>query len=91
MSLLVDTGLSQPRRSCFSSKFLMKNNLIEKLLLPSASGLHRGHTQQHNAANKGYVHACALGNDKSGEDAAFFLSHYAVHTGFRPLLDIFRM
>lgn len=74
MSLLADIRLSQPRRSCGSSEFLMKSNLIEKLLLPSASGLHRGHTQQHSAAlqacgrlhraaNKGYVHVCALGNE----------------------------
>lgn len=44
--LLANTRLSQPWRSCGSSKFLMKNNLIERLLLPSASGRHRGHTQQ---------------------------------------------
>lgn len=46
LALLANTRLSQPWRSCGSSKFLMKNNLIERLLLPSASGRHRGHTQQ---------------------------------------------
>lgn len=41
--MLADTRLSQPWRSCGSSEFLMKNNLIEKPLLPSASG--RPHTE----------------------------------------------
>lgn len=40
--MLVDTRLSQPRRPCGSSEFLVKNNLIEEPLLPSASG--RPHT-----------------------------------------------
>lgn len=82
MSLLVSTRLSQPWRSCGSSKFLIKNNLIEKLLLPSASGRHKGHRQQHSAAcgqlhptaNKPYVHVCALGKDK--RHTAFILSHH---------------
>lgn len=74
MSLLANTRLSQPWRSCGSSEFHMKNNLIEKLLLPSASWRHSGHTQQHSAvlpacgrlhraANKGCVHVSALGNE----------------------------
>lgn len=48
------------------SKFHMKNNLIEKVLLPSASGqqLSAACGQLHRAANKGCVHVRALGNDK---------------------------
>lgn len=65
VEMLANTRLSQPWRSCGSSEFLLKNNLIEKLLLPSASGRHTGHTQEHSAAcgqpHKGCVHVWALG------------------------------
>lgn len=78
-----------------SLKFPMKNNLIDKLLLPSASGRHRGHTEisteQHyvpvdSFTNKGYLHVCALGNDNGGEDTEL---SFSVHPAFRLLLDVF--